>query len=220
MEGQCLSWGSLLTWELQASHSWPCLDPSLCWDRAGETPPTHRQTCWVLGRIYGTSPGGVLAGSVNQQSSLTSAQTVARSTGQSPGRMGIALKRVWCVVPAPGSYGTAWPCDFGGGYKASGPDRPDSAEMVPGDCEAGLPQHTAGHRPALHWGPRGSRGGGDGAEPPASPPPHTSRLTHCSLGSQARQARGPVLTELPSEGVGRLPIVAHRPWPGQPRAQS
>ena len=126
--------------------------------------------------LCGTSPAGVLVDSVDQQSHPTSAQKVAKSTGQSPGPVGIALKRVWCMVPAPGSYGTAWPCDFGGGYKASGPARPDSAEMVPGDCEAGLPQHTAGHRPGLHWGPRGSCGGGDGAEPPASPPPHSSRL--------------------------------------------
>lgn len=48
--------GTLLTWELQASHSWPSLDPYLCWDGARETPPTHRQTCWVLGRIYVSWP--------------------------------------------------------------------------------------------------------------------------------------------------------------------
>lgn len=68
----------------------------------GRGDPTHPQAN-LLG------PGQdlyVLAGSVDQQSNPTSAQKVARSTDKSPGPH-IALKRVWCTVPAPGSYGTA-----------------------------------------------------------------------------------------------------------------
>lgn len=51
-------------------------------------------------------------------------------------------------------------------------------------------------------------GGRDEAEPPASPLRHTSRLRHTvpwgPRARQAWQARGPVLTELPSDG-GRSP---------------
>lgn len=90
----------------------------------------------VLGRLWVARP----------QLVSWPAQSISKA-GKSRGPH-IELKR----VPAPRSYGTAWPCHSGGGYKVSGPARPDSAEVVPGGCEAGLPQHTAGHRPGLHWG--------------------------------------------------------------------
>lgn len=139
-------------------HRGTCVDPSLAPGRGTECGPGQ-----ALG---GTSPAGVLAGSVDQQSNPNSAQKVARSTGKSRGPH-IELKR----VPAPRSCGTAWPCHFGGGYKASGPTRPDSAEMVPGDCEAGLPLHTAGHRPGLPWGLEVPVLGGREQSPQRAPDP-------------------------------------------------
>ena len=100
---------------------------------------------------------------------------MARSTGKSRGPH-IELKR----VPAPRSYGTAWPCHFGGGYKASGPARPDSAAVVP-STRRGTDLACTG----------ASRCGGEGSRASSVPPaPFFKAVPPCSLGVASLVGQG------------------------------